>query len=327
MKSWRECIIVFVLAVSAVGAYAADAPYIRFAKFRGDARGAVTLTFDDALPSQIEKAVPILDKYGLHATFFIHTDNVKTTWASTWDAWGPIARRGHEVGSHSQSHPLLSELTNPRRIRMEIEGSADIIEQHIAIRPISFAYPFSDVDDILRRKVLAVYFIDRDSCRMWGGAAFTAANGISNIEQAVECGEWFYSMMHGVGDISFKPISEKALSGIVKYLADHRDTIWTDTYANVGLYLRACRLVKMKFKDVREDAFMVKLNIPAGTPYGEHMIVPLTLMVSRSGHDAGFIKAYCGDLPIATSVSRDGKYFLMDVVPDGKWVQVYWGNR
>jgi peptidoglycan/xylan/chitin deacetylase (PgdA/CDA1 family) len=302
--------------------HAADAPYIRFARFRGDARAAVSLTFDDALPSHLNKAVPILNRYGLHATFFIFTDNVKTD--ATWERWGEVARAGHELGSHSKSHPPLSELNNPRRIRIEINGSAETIKAKTGVRPISFAYPFSDVDDIIRRRVRDAYFVDRDSCRIWGGAGFKAAAAITNIEQAVDRGEWFFCMMHGIDDKSFKAMPSAELEKIARYLADKRPDIWTASYGQVALYKTASRLAELKFRDVRDDGFSLRLKIPAGTPYKEYMKQPLTLKISCIGHDGERIKAYCGDDYLVSAAARDNRYILLDVIPDGRWVDVYW---
>jgi peptidoglycan/xylan/chitin deacetylase (PgdA/CDA1 family) len=34
--------------------------------------GAVSLTFDDGLPTQLVTAVPVLDSNGLHGTFYVN---------------------------------------------------------------------------------------------------------------------------------------------------------------------------------------------------------------------------------------------------------------
>ena len=37
-----------------------------------ECRGAVSLTFDDGLPSQFDRAIPILNDHGLCATFYLN---------------------------------------------------------------------------------------------------------------------------------------------------------------------------------------------------------------------------------------------------------------
>jgi hypothetical protein len=209
-------------------------------------------------------------------------------------------------------------------MQIEINGSGELIEKKTGVRPLAFAYPFSDVDDRVRRRVRESYFVDRDSCRIWGGVAFSAADGVAAIKQAVARREWFFCMMHGVDDRSFKSVSAEALDGIASYLADHRGEIWTECYSRVALYQKACRVVQLRLKNVRQDGFSLKLKIPEKTPYREYMTQPLTLKIGRAPHSAAYtIKAYDGDELLNVTVSHDGKYFLLDVIPDGGWIDVF----
>jgi len=319
-------VLLLMLAGQPAVADAGAAPYAKVAKYRGDALAAVSLTFDDGYPGQVETAIPILDARGFRATFFVHTDNVKLTWAANWDAWRAAAEKGHEVGSHSKSHLRLTQVKSPRLLRSEIEGSADLIEQQVGVRPISFAYPFSDSNAALRRHVLDAYILDRSNCRIWGGDGFAADNGIRQIEQAVEKGSWFVCMMHGVDEVTFQPITGTAFAGIVAYLDAHRDTVWTDTYGNVGRYIRERALANVKFRSVTDAGFDVRLQLPEREPRVELLTVPLTLMIALEGHKGTEIKAYCLDKQQPTAISRDGSYVLVDVVPDGQWIQVFWGH-
>lgn len=326
MKLFHLYLLFALLGICSYSAIASDTPYITFTKFKNEALAAVSMTFDDALPSHITKAIPILNKYDLHATFFVFTDNVKPTGVSTWDAWKQAVADGHEVGGHTKTHPALTKLKNPRRIRDEIEGCADLIEKNLGVRPLSFAYPFSDVNDVIRKKVQKVYFIDRGSCRMWGGDKFTAQEGIRNIDKAVVEGDWFYCMMHGIDDDSFLSIKESQLLKISEYLAKNRDKIWTDTYTNVGLYERERIVTEIKFKDIRHGGFMMRLDVPDDVRFREYMVIPLTLNISLDGRDEAYVKIYDDNRALSTHISRDGKGLLVDVVPNGKWIQVYWGK-
>ena len=44
---------------------------IRIAKFKGDRAAALSFTFDDNLRDQYDVAVPLPNKYGIRATFFV----------------------------------------------------------------------------------------------------------------------------------------------------------------------------------------------------------------------------------------------------------------
>ena len=64
-------------------------------------RGAVSLTYDDALPVHYEHVAPLLEEHGLRATFYT---NVLSLGANP-EAWRQVAARGHELGNHSIFHP------------------------------------------------------------------------------------------------------------------------------------------------------------------------------------------------------------------------------
>lgn len=115
----------------------------------------VSLTFDDGLRCQFEQAVPILDKYGFLATFFLTTnsDPVHEPWLGaktagwrkiTWSE-GDIASLkqldavGHEIGSHSISHQWAIMSSQPDRETVE---SKDFIESNLGIKVCSFCYPY-----------------------------------------------------------------------------------------------------------------------------------------------------------------------------------------
>src|SRR5579863_6059457 len=113
----------------------------------------VTLTFDDGLRCQFEKAVPILDRYGFPATFFlvantdpIHTDGCqhpdwsKINWSNNdIQSLKSMIQQGHEIGAHSvhHRHPFLDN--DPR---LEAEGSKKWIEDRLEVDIPSYCYPF-----------------------------------------------------------------------------------------------------------------------------------------------------------------------------------------
>src|SRR6266446_1039380 len=81
----------------------------------------ISLTFDDGLRCQFQRAVPTLDRYGFPATFFlvantdpIFTDGFAERGGFNWPkiAWNAhdiqllkgMVERGHEIGGHTVSH-------------------------------------------------------------------------------------------------------------------------------------------------------------------------------------------------------------------------------
>ena len=103
------------------------------------ARGAVSLTYDDGLNSQLDNAVPELDRLGLKATFFLTEANAH--WRLP--EWEALARQGHEVANHTMSHPCaLARYSSGHFERAEIEQMEGYLDDHFgADRQRTFAYP------------------------------------------------------------------------------------------------------------------------------------------------------------------------------------------
>jgi peptidoglycan/xylan/chitin deacetylase (PgdA/CDA1 family) len=75
----------------------------------------------------------------------------------TWEQARELAREGHEIGAHTESHAILSRCS-PDEQRREIEGSRDAIARELGAAPVSFAYPFGrewDWDEHAARAVMA----------------------------------------------------------------------------------------------------------------------------------------------------------------------------
>jgi peptidoglycan/xylan/chitin deacetylase (PgdA/CDA1 family) len=129
-------------------------------------RKTVVVTFDDALRSVLERALPILSGLGLPATVFVataHADGGRPAawpghdvWVGTehereldcmsWDELRHLSDCGWEVGSHTRSHPRLTQIDD-RALRDELTGSKADCEARIGGRCDSLAYPYSDYDD------------------------------------------------------------------------------------------------------------------------------------------------------------------------------------
>src|ERR1700704_2612175 len=113
--------------------------------------GLISLTFDDGLRCQFERAVPILDKYGFPATFFLvaNQDATQERWNHINEWWKTdwreddiamlkkLVQGGHEIGSHSVSH-------HPDKVRMQADieacDSKQLIERWVGTNVSSFCY-------------------------------------------------------------------------------------------------------------------------------------------------------------------------------------------
>jgi peptidoglycan/xylan/chitin deacetylase (PgdA/CDA1 family) len=66
--------------------------------------GTVSLTFDDGLPSQLARAVLILNGHGLTGTFYVNA-GLDIDWTVQEELWRPVGAAGHELGNHAFRHP------------------------------------------------------------------------------------------------------------------------------------------------------------------------------------------------------------------------------
>jgi peptidoglycan/xylan/chitin deacetylase (PgdA/CDA1 family) len=125
----------------------------------------LAVTFDDAYRSVEELARPILDRYGLTATVFAPTDQIGVDGPLRWpgiDRWigGPheheltpmswaelraLAGHGWEIGSHTGSHPHLTQIDDVS-LESELTRSKAACERELGAPCTSLAYPYGDVD-------------------------------------------------------------------------------------------------------------------------------------------------------------------------------------
>lgn len=97
----------FFILLLAVGQQI-NAQEVTVARWLGNARAAVSYTFDDGLMDQYTLAFPELQKRGIHATFHIIGSKVggdhKGTPCMTWEQIRQLHQSGHEISSHGYRH-------------------------------------------------------------------------------------------------------------------------------------------------------------------------------------------------------------------------------
>ncbi|MEP1143590.1 MAG: polysaccharide deacetylase family protein [Henriciella sp.] len=74
----------------------------------GGAKAALALTYDDALNSQLNTAIPQLNARGMKATFYISLGFDQREEKIL--AWRTVAEAGHELGNHTLIHPCRASL-------------------------------------------------------------------------------------------------------------------------------------------------------------------------------------------------------------------------
>jgi peptidoglycan/xylan/chitin deacetylase (PgdA/CDA1 family) len=103
----------------------------------------VSLSFDDGL-SSATRAGKILASHGLPASFFVITGDVGKPGHLGWSEIARLAAEGHEIGSHTVTHPDLPERT-PAEQEEQLCDSRRTLNEH-GYQALSFAYPHGDFD-------------------------------------------------------------------------------------------------------------------------------------------------------------------------------------
>ncbi len=118
------------------------------------------VTFDDGCMDNYEVALPVLERFGVKATFFIVT-GLLGGYLSTSFGNVPLMSSheicelvslGHEVGAHSVSHTKLTQVPIEHAIR-EIRESKHFLEDLVGKEVISFAYPRGAWNETLKEEV------------------------------------------------------------------------------------------------------------------------------------------------------------------------------
>ena len=270
-----------------------------------DRAAAISLTFDDALPSHLANAGPILKKHHLHGTFFVVTGS--KTWDERPDDWRRLAAEGNEIGSHTVSHPCLLDDFKPNArdysapmIRAELADSARAIIARLGIqRGLTFAYPccnmtFGPPADQARNQALYLgmvaefYFAARaDNAGMPVNPPELNPLTVNGLSRAVGVDapallammqsifrdhQWGVFTFHGIGSDNLSTTSE-ALDGLASYLQQHGE-IWCATFGDAVRYIleRKALAIRLKESDRRHVEF--ELSWPLNV---QSFDLPLTL--------------------------------------------------
>lgn len=127
----------------------------------GFSRGLLTLTFDDSWEDNQYTAIPMMAGYGFvsnqfYATTFIansELDNAEEIIAGIRDA-------GHEIGSHSITHPDLTTLA-AGAVDQELSQSKSYLENLLGISINYFATPYGAYNATVKDQIMSYYSVHR----------------------------------------------------------------------------------------------------------------------------------------------------------------------
>ena len=105
----------------------------------------IAISFDCAWGVEYtDRILDELDRHSVKCTWF-----AVEFWVEKYPEYAKkIIERGHELGTHSKTHPYMSKL-NGGQVRDELVSSCDFIEKTTGIRPTLFRPPYGDYNNTL----------------------------------------------------------------------------------------------------------------------------------------------------------------------------------
>lgn len=232
------------------------------------ARAAVSLSYDDALPSQLDHALPALDALNLKATFYLTL--ASETVAKRLPEWRAAAAHGHELGNHSLYHPCSRskpgrDWVAPQRDLDKISVAAQREELLLAnsfLHAIdgrserTFTVPCGDLLAAGQPYLPAVRGVfvgikardggvvadmarlDAEDVGTADPTGATAERLIALVDEAAARGTLVSITFHGVGG-DYLSVSQQAHEALLRHLKAHPERFWVDSFVNIMRWVRA----------------------------------------------------------------------------------------
>jgi hypothetical protein len=323
----RPVMMVLVLASAATVGRAGSvaAPY-EIGTWEGFRPAAISYTFDDNLPNQYAVAVPMFNARGFKLTLF-----TVTSWLSGWSN-PQIAASGHEIASHTVTHPDLTTVS-ATQLTNELGNSKASIEANVTSQKcVTLAYPYCTVPN---ETTTAKYYIAARGCSgqlvpgtppdflnissfVCGpqGSIQTAAQFNSQANAAASANAWCVYLIHAIdNDNGYSPLASATLQASVDYLSTNRNKFWVETFGNVVRYIRERNASSVVATS--NSANSVALHV-TNTLDNSIYNYPITL---RRPLPAGWLAAAVSqnNQPITAKfvTINSTNYVMFDVVPNG----------
>jgi peptidoglycan/xylan/chitin deacetylase (PgdA/CDA1 family) len=232
-------------------------------------RMALSLSFDDARPSQIDTGLAILRKHGVKVTFFLQGNQIE----KRLDGWRQAATEGHELGNHSLTHPCTGNYEFSRHNALEdyslpmmekqLDAANAQINRLLGIKPKTFAYPCgqkfvgrgrhtkSYIPLVVKRFLVGRGYLDEaandpafcDLAQVLGTPSddMDFEQLLKLIEQARKQGRWIIFVGHEIGSRGYQVTDTRALEALCDYANDPANEILLGTVSEIGEYIQKHR--------------------------------------------------------------------------------------
>ena len=284
-----------------------------------------------------------LQKY----TEVVYHDNAIDT--TTWDDYKGYTAEGHEIASHTVTHPRLAALDETNLI-YELQQSKDDIEKYLGT-----AYTFSaecpygtenervmtyahKIYPALRNRMSETYLeeLNRSSKKnpaatekeyvQWQRGPLTDASMElmkSWVDTSISHDNiWLVLVFHGVDGVGWEPKTGTELEEYFGYIKEREPQLWVATFADVTKYIRARKNTTVTSK-VQDEAIVVNLSSTLD-PEIYHVPITLKTYVPITWKSTLLYKNQDLKTPMKLTVQNDdlGSYVLYNVHPKTKEIKL-----
>lgn len=245
---------------------------MRVAKWHGGRSAALSIRFDDSHPTQLTKAVPIMNEHGFRATFMIcpgasEPGNGRTSEFEQHQAeWKAVARQGaHEFANHSAHHrggfgdeDMESEIGDAARAIWEMTPG----KSKLAALNLGGGTRW-DTTRTLRYYLVKYHLFD--AAENSTGMDDSYGNRVENfrriLEQHIQRGLWCRIHYHYIGDgLSSTEANFRAALDIVK---QHSTDLWIAGMGDIHKYETERNMAKLAI--IKADAQRLAFHLTCAT--------------------------------------------------------------
>lgn len=275
------------------------------APWQGNKAAAVSVTFDDCMPSQFQNAIPVLNDASrkIPATFFLTGNSIPANAASIISAY----KAGHEIANHSFTHPPKLADLSESDIESELQRCQDAIFRlfHKTVS-CTMAYPNGsgqnmEAKDRLVQQLLKKDFIGARATQIkpsrineytWEDSftndsyyrvnsamitdGFSVSDFKSDLDEAISKGGWYCATYHGIETgwvITGKALFTAQMNELIK----KKDQLWIATFRDVTAYHKERNSAALYV--AKENNRTWKLRLTDTLSNNKAYYVPLTISI------------------------------------------------
>lgn len=230
---------------------------------------ALSLSFDDARFSQVDRGIPLLNTYNITGTFYVSPNAMLERVAD----WKDAVDAGHDIGNHTLVHPCSGNFPwarhkaledyNLEKMAQELDSASILIHHVLGVWPTAFAFTCGQtfvgrgVNTRSYVPLVAARFLTGrnwmnegpndpvycDLARLNGteldGKSFSEA--LTLIKEARDQGAWLVFAGHEMNDGGRQTALLSTIDSICKYASDPANGIWIDNVTKIGEYVQNMR--------------------------------------------------------------------------------------